>query len=142
MENGVISHRQITASSEWNADQAAFQGRLHFQATAIKKGGWAPVTSDSNQWLQVDLGSRYAKVARVATQGRNNYSQWVTKYKLKYGNDGVNFHFYREHGQTADKVCSADYLRWPPLNYNGHLKLPLLPLFLCIFQGTFGENNN
>ena len=109
MENGVIPNGQITASSEWGANQAAFQGRLNFQPTAIKSGGWVAAKADANPWLQVDLGSRYAKVARVATQGRRAwYHQWVTKYKLQYGNDGVNFHFYRKHGRTAHKVYSAD----------------------------------
>jgi len=38
-------------------------------------------------------------VTRVATQGRNAaYSQWVTKYKLQYSDDGVNFQYYQENG--------------------------------------------
>jgi len=45
------------------------------------------------------------KVTRVATQGRYSvYNQWVTKYKLQYSDDGVNFQYYKEQGQTTDKV--------------------------------------
>lgn len=106
MENGAISDEQITASSEFNADEAAHQGRLHFQETATKTGGWVVATNDANQWFQIDLRSLYTKVTRVATQGRNSVSHidWVTNYMLQYGNDGVNFHYYREQGETADKV--------------------------------------
>jgi len=104
MENGAISNGQITASSEWDVNHAAIQGRLNFQGNQYKKGSWSARGSNKNQWLQVDLGSEYTTVTRVATQGRHDYPQWVTKYKLQYSNDGVNFQFYREQRQTEDKV--------------------------------------
>jgi len=110
MESGAISDSQISASSEFNADHAATQGRLHFQARLNpgKTGSWSAHTKDANQWLQVDLNSKDTKVTRVATQGRNDYEinggQWVTKYKLQYSDDGVNFQYYKEPGQTTDQV--------------------------------------
>jgi len=61
MEDYTISDEQITASSEWSNDKAAFQGRLHLQETIIKSGGWGAGVNDSNQWLQVDLISLYIK---------------------------------------------------------------------------------
>ena len=110
MESGAISGSQISASSEFNANHAANQGRLNFQETALKSGSWSAATNDVNQWLQIDLGSQ-AEVTRIATQGRNYnpqwpgpHSQWVTKYKVQYSNDGVNFQYYKEQGQSADKV--------------------------------------
>ena len=105
METGAISDAQISASSEWDANHAAKQGRLHFQAVSGKAGSWSAQFNDLNQWLQIDLGNQHAKVTRVATQGRNAYSQWVTKYKLQYSDDGVNFQSYRENG--AIKVSYA-----------------------------------
>ena len=104
MENGTISDAQISASSQWSADYAAIQGRLHFKTIPQYGGSWSAHKSDLQQWLQVDLGSQYTQVTRVATQGRHDYSQWVTRYKLQYSNDGVNFQYYREQGQNADKV--------------------------------------
>ncbi len=104
MENGAVSDAQIKASSEYASNHAAPQGRLHFQATATKTGAWSARTNDVNQWLQVDLISQYTKVTGVATQGRNSYSQWVTKYNLQYGDDGVNFLYYMELGGTEKKV--------------------------------------
>lgn len=43
-------------------------------------------------------------VTGVATQGRSDYPQIVTKYKLLYSQDGKDFLYYRETGQTEDKV--------------------------------------
>ena len=104
MENGEISDGQISASSQLDSSHAVIQARLHFKATAGKAGSWSPRSNDVNQWLQIDLGSRQSNVTRVATQGRNGALQWVTKYKLQYSNDGVNFHYYKGQRQTAAKV--------------------------------------
>lgn len=108
MQSGVISDGQISASSEWNAHHAAIQGRLNFKKAGIKSGAWSSQIADIKQWLQVDLGSYYTRISRVATQGRNLYDQWVTVYQLQYGNNGVNFQYYRKHGQTANKVTGMN----------------------------------
>lgn len=104
MEDRSISDEQITASSQWNANEASHQGRLHFQRTLFKAGGWVVATDDLNQWLQIDLGSLYSKTTRVATQGRNGKDDWVSKYKLQFSNDGVNFTYHREPGEADEKV--------------------------------------
>ena len=106
MESGAITDGQITASSEYNGNHAAAQGRLHFQKSGLKSGAWVPATLDINQWLQTDLGSKYFTVTRVATQGRNGQLpvQSVTKYHVQYSDDEVNFQYYKEQGQTKNKV--------------------------------------
>ena len=104
MENGAISDGQISASSQLDSSHAVTQARLHFKATAGKAGSWSARSNDVNQWLQIDLGNWHTNVARVATQGRNYSPLWVTKYKLQYSNNGVNFQDYKEQGQTAAKV--------------------------------------
>lgn len=104
MENGEIPDGQIRASSQWNENHAAIQGRLNFKETSSKSGSWSARKDDDSQWLQIELGSKYSRVSRVATQGRNGQDQWVTTYKLQYSNDGINFQYYREQGQTTDTV--------------------------------------
>ena len=108
MEFGAIKDGQIQASSEWDLNHAAIQGRLKFQKSGIKQGAWSARKNDNNQWLQIDLQASYTKVTAVASQGRNQVNQWVTKYKLQYSNDGVTFRYYREQGQTVDKVRCDD----------------------------------
>ena len=114
MESRAITNAQIIASSEHNAVHAASHARLHYQEIPNQAAGaWVASASDDNPWLQVDLGLRYTKVimTQVATQGRNslNYSQWVTKYKLQYGDNGEIFEYYREPGQATDKVTWLNY---------------------------------
>ena len=114
MENGLISHAQLSASSQWNDLQGAHRGRLHLTEVwnpLHESGGWVSRLNDVNQWLQIDglgLTRKYVRVTRVATQGRETtaYSgvQCVKTYKLQYSNDGVNFQYYKESGRTNAKV--------------------------------------
>ena len=103
METGLIKDAQITASSEWDPNHAALQGRLNFLAVPGKAGSWSAKYNNQGQWIQVDLLA-YTKVTRTATQGRNAFAQWVTKYGLQYSEDGLHFIHYREPGQSSPKV--------------------------------------
>lgn len=103
VESGLIPDAQLTASSQYNDDHGAHRGRLNMQIEGKKRGGWVARFANKNQWLQVDLGSVNV-VTAVATQGRSDYPQYVKKYKLRYSQDGNDFVYYRETGQTEDKV--------------------------------------
>jgi len=110
MENYKITSTQISASSQYDNYHAPNQGRLNFKMTGSYKGGWSARTNDLNQWFQIDLGID-TDITYVATQGRNlEYSQWVTKYKLLYGNDGNSFVVFRNQGESLDKVCLVSFL--------------------------------
>lgn len=105
--NGGITDDQMSASSEWDPNQGKHgpnRGRLNYQETANTVGGWIAGINDAYQWLQIDLGHKNTRMTRVATQGRNGYEQWVSMFKLQHSNDGVTFEYYREQGQSADKV--------------------------------------
>ena len=116
MESGKILDKQITASSKWNAQCAARQGRLNFQEVVEggvpkKSGSWAARKNDKNPWLQVDLLCEESVVTSVATQGRNRnplwggpHNQWVKSYKLQYSNNGVDFEYYKDARQNSAKV--------------------------------------
>ena len=103
MASGKISDNQITASSEWSVTHAGIYGRLHFKKVLGKEGGWSAAINDARRWLQIDLRD-HTPVTRMATQGRNGWNQWVTKYFLQYSDDGNNFQYYKEQGTTTDKV--------------------------------------
>jgi len=103
MESGDIADSQIRVSSMLDRKNSPGQARLHQKAVGRMAGAWSAKKNDLNQWLQVDFGS-YTKVARVATQGKNGLNQWVTKYKIQYSDDGVNFWVYKEPGTSLAKV--------------------------------------
>ena len=106
MRNGAITDAQIRASSEWDSDHAAVHGRLNFKAFGLPKrsGSWSAGINNRYQWLQIDLRSPYIKVTRVATQGRADHSQWVTKYVLQYSSNGRSYLYYGQQGQFVAKV--------------------------------------
>lgn len=103
MDSGAIPDSQITASSQWDNNHAAVQARLHFKKAGYKQGAWSARRNDVNQWLQVDFGS-YTTATKVATQGRNGNSQWVTQYRVQYSDDGVTFQFFKEPQSSSSKV--------------------------------------
>ncbi|XP_015761858.1 PREDICTED: EGF-like repeat and discoidin I-like domain-containing protein 3 [Acropora digitifera] len=147
MESYEILDKQITASSQFDAIHAAHQGRLNFQGveggSSWKAGSWSARVNDQHQWLQVELLKEESLVTSVATQGRNsrNNNQWVTKYKLQYSNNDVNFEYYQDEGQTTTKVFTgnadgdsivrhnlnppirARYIRFQPIAWNRHISM-------------------
>ena len=52
------------------------------------------------------MGTPQTRITGVATQGRSDMNQWVTKYKLQYRNNSTAFQYYKENGQVEDKVKS------------------------------------
>ena len=99
----AIFDHQISASSQQDGYHSAAQGRLHLKGDGSKIGGWSALSNDVNQWIQVDFGS-YTRVTGVATQGRYNDDQWVTKYMVQYSDDGMTFQTYKKPGDKSTKV--------------------------------------
>ena len=86
LENGFIPDDNITASTNWVGGDTSTPagGRLNKPDQGVLTvGAWAPARSDTNQWIQVDLG-KPTYVSGVIMQGREDNSQRVTKYKVMY----------------------------------------------------------
>ena len=64
-------------------------------------GAWCARHNTRYQWLSVDFG-RTMRVVKIATQGRQDYRQWVTQYYLSYSQDNVYFAEYEQN--SARKV--------------------------------------
>ena len=103
MENRNISDSQITASSEYDNNHAAHNGRLHYkdrQTHPLSAGSWCSRGVDlSDFWLQVDFATK-TTVVKVATQGRFEFSQWVKSYSLSYSHNGGQFEVYKQFGEV------------------------------------------
>ncbi|KAK3706338.1 hypothetical protein QZH41_006606 [Actinostola sp. cb2023] len=135
MQSKAIPDARITASSMWDGNHAPAQGRLNYKPPRGKAGSWSSRHNRVGQWIQVDL-NRVTKVTGIATQGRTNANQWVTKYKLQYSSDGKTFNNY-EGGKvfTANKDRNsvvkhnlykpiiARYIRVLPQAWQGHMSL-------------------
>ena len=118
METGAISDSQIIASSEFRHDHGPRYARLHSTAGV---GSWVPGSNDVNQWLGIDLVNK-TKLTGVATQGRASSHNWVTSYKLEYSDDMLTTHFYREQGESVDKVLKSYSCSTVNSRYSGHLQ--------------------
>jgi len=102
MENLKITPTQISASSQFDEHFYPHHGRLHYKGTG---GSWAVAVNDLHQWFQVDFGI-VTTVTYVATQGRYDYGQWMTQYKLQYSNEGNSFQVFKQQGENSEKVST------------------------------------
>ncbi|KAJ7352852.1 hypothetical protein OS493_033394 [Desmophyllum pertusum] len=133
-----IPDADMTASSQFNSQHAPLGGRLNAQdqlnsqGTVTQIGGWAALTNDQNQWLQIKFG-QILQISGVATQGRATVAQWVTSYKLEYSSDGSSWTYYPDTltGNTDQntvvrnevKMFQAMYLRFRPQAWNGYISM-------------------
>ena len=140
MKSGAISDAQISVSSELDANHGAMQGRLHSKLVGSKKGAWVAPQSEANPWLQIDLLSQNTRITLVATQGRYDDSQWVTKYSLLYSNDTYNFLYYKDQGQqNANKVCPLPRVSIP---FHFLFIYPITAKLLILFSGRAAWKEN
>ena len=105
MHDDKIPDSAISASTTWNTHYTPPEnGRLEQNAPSGKYGCWAAATSNTLQWFQVDFGD-WAKITKVATQGREDAAWWTKSYTLAFSYDGVFFEEYKE--DDIVKVCIA-----------------------------------
>lgn len=90
MKSGRIPSRAITASSSWDAHHGPSRARLHIQRKGSYIGAWSAGYNNRKQWIRVYFRKAVILLA-IATQGRSDSSQWVTRYYLTYSFDGVHF---------------------------------------------------
>uniref|UniRef100_UPI0037E7851E contactin-associated protein-like 2 n=1 Tax=Semicossyphus pulcher TaxID=241346 RepID=UPI0037E7851E len=112
-------------------------------------GGWSPLETDHQQWLQVDLGSRKQVVA-IATQGRYSSSDWTSKYRLLYSDTQKNWRPYLQDGNIwtfegnvnsegvvryeLQHTVLARYIRFIPVDWSREGRIGLrLELYGCSY---------
>ncbi|XP_029690967.1 contactin-associated protein-like 4 [Takifugu rubripes] len=136
---GEVCHRSLVgnrpSSSFRSSSQVSGSHGPEFAKLNRREGagGWSPLTSDTHQWLEVDLGERL-QVTAVSTQGRYGSSDWLTVYLLMFSDTGHNWRQYRQEdsvrvfpgNSNADSVVLhklqhaviARYIRIVPLDWN------------------------
>ena len=75
---------------KWDRNHGPTNARLNRPSGGGKTGAWSSKTNDANQWIQVTF-SENTEVTQVGIQGRYDYDQWVTKFKVSYSLDGLHF---------------------------------------------------
>lgn len=103
MQDGSIPDSAITASSYYRGRSAPQRARLHMalpDAVTGFTGGWCQDSSKYYEWLQVDFGY-VAIITKIATQGKQEFDFWVTKYFLSYRrNISSTLLLYRQNGNV------------------------------------------
>ena len=139
-----IPDASLTASSVWRneADHGTQRSRFTTVEDANGRGAWASWQVDTNQWIQAEF-SAVRTIHKVATKGRNQYSQWVTKYQLKYalwsneqdfvyvtssanGGDVMTFNANTDRDSVVENefaVISVRFLRLCPVEWFAHISL-------------------
>lgn len=95
VEDRRIPDGSFSASSNWNRGFAPKRARLNAVKRGRLYGAWAARRSNRAQWLLVDI-TKLARVVGFATQGRQDYNQWVMSLRISYSRDGIRFHYYTE----------------------------------------------
>ncbi|XP_042350366.1 contactin-associated protein-like 5 [Plectropomus leopardus] len=126
----TLPHSSFQSSSQSSVSYAAYNAKLNRRDGA---GGWSPMVTDQEPWLQVDLREQM-EVTAVATQGRYDSWDWVSSYFLLYSDTGRAWKQYRHEdgvGKFVGNVNSEGvvqnklshpvrtrFLRFIPLDWN------------------------
>lgn len=138
IEDYKIKDRQMRASSEWDKYHAARFARLNLVARGKNRGAWSAKRNNRAQWIMVDLKER-RYVSKILTQGRQDYNQWVTSYKVASSNNGRTFKLYKRRGRVVifpanndrNSIVShvlrpgirARYIKIKPYTWFGHISM-------------------
>ncbi|XP_034741302.1 contactin-associated protein-like 5 [Etheostoma cragini] len=126
----TLPQSSFQSSSQSSVGHAAYNAKLNRRDGA---GGWSPMVTDQEPWLQVDLREQM-EVTAVATQGRYDSWDWVSNYLLLYSDTGRAWKQYRHEdgvGRFVGNVNSeavvqnklshavrTRFLRLVPLDWN------------------------
>lgn len=126
----TLPQSSFQSSSQSSASYAAYNAKLNRRDGA---GGWSPMVTDQDPWLQVDLREQM-EVTAVASQGRYDSWDWVSSYLLLYSDTGRVWKQYRHEdgvGRFVGNINSeavvqnrlshpvrTRFLRFVPLDWN------------------------
>ncbi|XP_074550653.1 contactin-associated protein-like 5 [Halichoeres trimaculatus] len=147
-----LPQSSFRSSSQSSFSSAAHNAKINRRDGA---GGWSPMVTDREPWLQVDLREQ-VEVTAVATQGRSASSDWVSRYLLLYSDTGQVWRQYRQEdggGMFLGNVNSealvqnklspsvrTRFLRFVPLDWNPSGWLGLrVELYGCSYKSDVAD---
>ena len=81
---------RIKASSKYDTNHSVKGCKLNKIMGNGHSSAWCADSSDKNAWIEVNLGGSHL-ITGVSIQGRGDANQYVTKFRVLYSNDGINF---------------------------------------------------
>jgi hypothetical protein len=99
IQSGRIPKSAFSASSIYNKYSAAWLARLRNKPRGRYAGCWVPRHKNARQWIQVDL-KKFTRIVKVASQGRPNANQYVTRFVVSYSQDRMRWLKYYKNGRV------------------------------------------
>ena len=99
MEDYRILSGHLRASSSYNYNHGPDRARLNIYNSHGRTGAWVAKYRNTHQFLQIDL-REMSIIKGIATQGRREAHQWVTKYQMSYSRFGARFRSYVSYGRV------------------------------------------
>jgi len=99
MEDYRILSGHLRASSSYNYKHGPDRARLNIYNSHGRTGAWVARHRNTHQYLQIDL-RELSIIKGIATQGRREAHQWVTKYQMSYSRFGARFRSYVSYGRV------------------------------------------
>ena len=103
MEDRRILSGHLRASSSHNYNHGPDRARLNIYASHGRTGAWVAKYRNTRQWLQVDLG-QLSIIKGIATQGRREAHQYVSRYTLSYSVKYIRFRPYVAYGRVKVRL--------------------------------------
>ncbi|EGC29182.1 hypothetical protein DICPUDRAFT_58954 [Dictyostelium purpureum] len=137
LANAILNLR---SSTDFNADHGAKNSILNFansKETNRFDGSesWSASINDKNQFL-IAGGPVVHEFVAISTQGRGDFDQWVSSYKLRYTFDNVSWFEYNNgqvfNGNTDRNTVVTHVFQQPirarsiaihPVTFNNHISL-------------------
>ena len=91
MESGLILESQLSASSQYNRNSKADNGRLNFQKTSTEYGGWKATDWDIEPWFMVDFLSSVKLTKIILAKPDDESDTFVELFEIDYGENGITF---------------------------------------------------
>ena len=103
-EDGRLVPGYFSASTYYNHYLAPWHGRVNH------RWSWSARYRRHGQWLQISLGGS-STIKAIATQGRQDAHQWVTKYTVGRSVDGMRFVHYTEgRKRKVRRKCHQNFV--------------------------------
>ncbi|XP_072175756.1 lactadherin-like [Diadema setosum] len=105
LQSCAIPDTSLSASTKYGHHESHGPGRGRLHLTHVPgdiylAGAWCAAQRGlPNQWFQVDLQSPH-RIVGIATQGRSEFDQWVTSYKVMCSADGTTFN-------PVEEICNT-----------------------------------